>query len=94
MLVQAEKSSNAFSRHHWLLYVALAFFGGLLTFVGARAQQKASDEATFRKLIDGYCAAWSSGNVTNAAKFYAKDEACFHDLTPFRTPAGRNMPLG
>jgi len=39
----------------------LAFTGGLLTFAGARAQQRASDDATFRKLIDGYCAAWSSG---------------------------------
>jgi hypothetical protein len=38
-------------RPHWFIYVAVAFFGGLLTFAGARAQQKASDDATFRKLI-------------------------------------------
>jgi ketosteroid isomerase-like protein len=55
-------------RYQWFLYVVLAFFGAMLTFVGARAQQKASDDATFRKLIDGYCAAWSSGKPENAAK--------------------------
>ena len=71
-------------RMRWLLYVALAFFGGLLTFVGAHAQQKASEEATFRKLIDSYCAAWSSGNPDNAAKFYVKDDGVvFYDLAPF-----------
>jgi len=71
-------------RHHWLLYVALAFFGGLLTFVGARAQQKATDDATFRKLIDGYCAAWSTKDPTNAAKFYDKsDGLVFYDVAPF-----------
>jgi len=58
-------------RYQWFLYVLIAFFGAMLTFVGARAQQKATDDATFRKLIDGYCAAWSSGNPDNAAKFYA-----------------------
>ena len=71
-------------RHHWILYVMLAFFGGLLTFAGARAQQKATDAATFRKLIDAYCAAWSSGNASNAAKFYAKDDnLVFYDVAPF-----------
>lgn len=71
-------------RHHWSVYVLLALLGGLLTFAGARAQQKASDDATFRKLIDGYCAAWSSGNTTNAGKFYAKDDGLiFYDLAPF-----------
>jgi ketosteroid isomerase-like protein len=71
-------------RHHWFLYVLLAFFGALFTFVGARAQQKASDDTTFRKLIDGYCVAWSSGNPDNAAKFYAKDVGLvFYDVAPF-----------
>jgi len=71
-------------RHHWILYVLVAFFGGLLTFAGARAQQKATDTATFRKLIDNYCAAWSSGNLANAAKFYAKDDGLvFYDVAPF-----------
>jgi len=71
-------------RHHWSVYVLLALLGGLLTFAGARAQQKASDDATFRKLIDDYCAAWSSGNTTNAGKFYAKDGGLiFYDLAPF-----------
>ena len=71
-------------RHHWSIYVLLALFGGLLTFAGARAQQKASNDATFRKLIDDYCAAWSPGNTTNAGKFYAKDDGLiFYDLAPF-----------
>jgi ketosteroid isomerase-like protein len=71
-------------RHHWFLYVLFAFLGALVTFVGARAQQKASDDTTFRKLIDGYCAAWSTGNADNAAKFYAKDAGLvFYDVAPF-----------
>jgi len=71
-------------RLRWVLYVVLALVGGSLTFVGAHAQQKASEEATFRKLIDNYCAAWSSANPDNAAKFYAKDEGLvFYDLAPF-----------
>jgi ketosteroid isomerase-like protein len=68
----------------WLLYVALAIVGALLTFVGARAQQKATDDATFRKLIDSYCAAWSTGNAEAPAKFYAKDsDLVFYDVAPF-----------
>jgi ketosteroid isomerase-like protein len=71
-------------RWRWLLYVALAIVGGLLTFVGARAQQKATDEATFRKLIDSYCAAWSTGNADNPAHFYAQEDGLvFYDVTPF-----------
>ena len=71
-------------RFEWVLYVVFALCGALLTFAGARAQQKATDDATFRKLIDGYCAAWSSGNPDNAAKFYAKDaNLTFYDLAPF-----------
>jgi ketosteroid isomerase-like protein len=71
-------------RWRWLIYVAIALAGALLTFVGARAQQKATDDATFRKLIDAYCAAWSTGNADNAARFYAKDEGLvFYDVTPF-----------
>jgi ketosteroid isomerase-like protein len=95
MSAQAEKPSNAFSRHHWLLYVALAFFGGLLTFVGARAQQKATDDATFRKLIDDYCSAWSTGNVSNAARFYAKDDSLiFYDVTPFSYTGWKEYAAG
>jgi ketosteroid isomerase-like protein len=68
----------------WLLYVAIAFAGALLTFVGARAQQRAADDATFRKLIDAYCAAWSTGNADAPAKFYSKDNGLvFYDLVPF-----------
>ena len=71
-------------RWRWLLYVALAIAGALLTFVGARAQQKATDDATFRKLIDSYCAAWSTGTADAPAKFYAKDNGLvFYDVAPF-----------
>jgi len=81
-------TGNANARHgegwRWLLYVALAIAGGLLTFVGARAQQKATDDATFRKLIDDYCAAWSTGNADNPARFYAKEDGLvFYDVAPF-----------
>ena len=67
------RNFHSVPRHHWAIYIIFALVGGLTTFVGARAQQKASDDTTFRKLIDNYCAAWSSGNADNAAKFYAKD---------------------
>jgi ketosteroid isomerase-like protein len=81
--------------HRWILYVLLAFFGGLLTFVGARAQQKATDEATFRKLIDGYCAAWSSKDPANAAKYYAKDEGLvFYDVAPFSYSGWKEYDAG
>ena len=42
-------------RFRWIVYVLLALAGGSLTFVGAYAQQRASDEATFRKFIDSAC---------------------------------------
>jgi ketosteroid isomerase-like protein len=81
---RTEFSTERRARWRWLLYVALAFAGGLLTFVGARAQQRASDDATFRRLIEGYCAAWSSGNAEAPARFYAKDNGLvFYDLAPF-----------
>jgi len=71
-------------RGHWILYIVLAVAGGLLTFVGARAQQKATDDATFRRLTDEYCAAWSTGNPDAPARFYAKDGSLvFYDLAPF-----------
>jgi ketosteroid isomerase-like protein len=77
-------TSHRPDRWRWLLYVALALFGGLVTFVGARAQQKATDDATFRKLTDDYCAAWSSGNVDAPAKFYAQEDGLvFYDIAPF-----------
>ena len=67
-----------------LLYVVLALSGALLTFVGARAQQRATDEATFRKLIDDYCEAWSTGSTDAPAKFYAQDDGLvFYDVAPF-----------
>ncbi len=81
--------------NHWFLYVLLAFFCGLLTFAGARAQQKATDDATFRKLIDGYCAAWSSKDPSNAAKYYAKDEGLvFYDVSPFSYSGWKDYDAG
>jgi ketosteroid isomerase-like protein len=69
---------------HWALYVALAVVGALLTFVGARAQQKLTDQSTFRKLVDDYCAAWSTGNADAPAKFYAQEDGLvFYDAAPF-----------
>jgi len=85
MTVQAGKTARTRpGGWHWVLYIALALAGGLLTFVGARAQQRATDEATFRKLIDDYCAAWSTADADAPAKFYAKDDGLvFYDLAPF-----------
>jgi ketosteroid isomerase-like protein len=83
-MMRSPFSTERGARWRWLLYVILAIAGGLLTFVGARAQQRASDDGTFRKLIDGYCEAWSSGNADAPAKFYAKDNGLvFYDLAPF-----------
>jgi ketosteroid isomerase-like protein len=78
------KPERVGERWRWLLYVAMAFAGAMLTFVGARAQQRASDDAKFRKLIDDYCAAWSTGNADAPARFYAKENGLvFYDLAPF-----------
>jgi ketosteroid isomerase-like protein len=83
-IAASQQFSVRFHRLRWILYVMLALVGGSLTFVGAHAQQKATQEATFRKLIDSYCAAWSTANPDNAAKFYAKDDGLvFYDLAPF-----------
>ncbi len=79
----------------WVLYVVLALVGGSLTFVGAHAQQKATEEAMFRKLLDSYCAAWSSGNPDNAAKFYAKEDGLvFYDLAPFSYHSWKEYRVG
>jgi ketosteroid isomerase-like protein len=81
--------------NHWILYVLIAFFGGLLTFAGARAQQRATDEATFRILIDGYCTAWSTGDPNNAAKYYAKEDGLvFYDLAPFSYNSWKEYDAG
>jgi ketosteroid isomerase-like protein len=86
---------TAAPRHHWFLYVLFAFLGALVTFAGARAQQKASDDTTFRKLIDGYCVAWSSGSPDNAAKFYAKDAGLvFYDVAPFSYTGWKEYDAG
>jgi len=71
------------SRARLLLCVAFAL-GMLLTFEVAHAQQQAKVDPTFRKLIDDYCAAWSTGNTDNAGKFYVQDsDLIFYDVTPF-----------
>jgi ketosteroid isomerase-like protein len=93
--VPGVESRRSGPRHHWFVYVVFAFVGALLTFVGARAQSKATDEATFRKLTDDYCAAWSSGNTANAAKFYAKDDGLiFYDLAPFSYSGWKDYETG
>ena len=75
---------NDAGRWRWLLYVALAMAGALLTFVGARAQQRTAQDTAFRKLIDSYCEAWSTGTADAAAKFYAHDDGLvFYDVAPF-----------
>jgi ketosteroid isomerase-like protein len=82
-------------RLRWVIYVIAALVAGSLTFVGAYAEQKASDSATFRKLIDAYCAAWSSGNPENAAKFYAQEDgAVFYDLAPFSYHSWKEYKTG
>jgi ketosteroid isomerase-like protein len=92
---QLELSPRLGPRHHWVLYVLMAFLGGLMTFVGARAQQRATDEATFRKLTDKYCAAWSSGKVDEAAKYYAKEDGLvFYDVTPFSYSGWKDYQVG
>ena len=72
-------------KNRWLFYGALAIVLGLLSIGGVRALPSGGgDDATFRKLVDDYCAAWSSGNTDNAAKFYAQDDGLvFYDVTPF-----------
>jgi len=93
--VGASSSVVKVERWRWLLYVALAFLGALLTFVGARAQQQATDTATFRKLIDDYCAAWSSGDTSKPAKFYAKEQGLvFYDLAPFSYSSWKEYQVG
>ena len=87
--------SKSAERWRWLMYVALAIFGALLTFVGARAQQKATDDATFRKLVDNLCAAWSTGTVDAPAKFYAKDSGLvFYDVSPFSYHGWKEFQAG
>src|SRR5881296_367351 len=51
---------------------------------GSPGTAKATDDATFRKLIDSFCAAWSTGNAEAPGKFYAKDSGLvFYDVAPF-----------
>ena len=60
-------------RWRWLLYVVMAFLGALLTFVGARAQQQATDQARFRALIDAYNEAWNAQDLNTLCAFHADD---------------------
>src|SRR5258708_33689219 len=71
-------------RWRWLLYVALAVAGAMLTFVGARAQQSAAEDTAFRKLIDSYCEAWSTGTADAPVKFYVQgDGLVFYGVGAF-----------
>src|ERR1700736_4687425 len=68
------------------LLLCAAFVLGvmLVAFIAARAEQQGSNDPTFRKLTDDYCAAWSTGSTDNAGKFYAQDaDLVFYDVTPF-----------
>jgi ketosteroid isomerase-like protein len=72
------------ARNRSFRYLPIAVIAASLFFTAARAQQNSSDDATFRKLIDDYCAAWSTGTTDAPAKFYAKDsDLVFYDVTPF-----------
>lgn len=83
-MLSENRRATSGERWRWILYVAFAIAGACLTFVAARAEQTASDHATFRKLIDAYCAAWSTGNTENPARFYAKEDGLvFYDVAPF-----------
>jgi ketosteroid isomerase-like protein len=94
-LTEKHRQTKVKPRYHWIFYVLLAFFGGLVTFAGARAQQKLTDDSTFRKLTDDYCTAWSSGNPENAAKFYAKDNGLtFYDVAPFSYSGWKDYDSG
>lgn len=67
-----------------LSWMAVAMGIVLLTLGVARAQQQGKSDPAFRKLIDEYCAAWSTGNTDAPAKFYAQDsDLIFYDVTPF-----------
>ena len=79
--------SNRFrgpSARRRILFAALALITASFFFVAAHAQKSSADDATFRKLVDDYCAAWSTGTTEAPAKLYAKDaDLIFYDVTPF-----------
>ncbi len=78
-------SAAARWRIPWILIVLAALAAGPLTVVLAQVRQKANDAATFRKLVDELCAAWSTGDPDKPAVFYAKDaDLVFYDVTPFQ----------
>jgi len=84
--MQRTKFSTEQRAHwRWLLYVILALTGGLLTFAGARAQQRASDDATFRKLIRRLLRRVELRQTpTRQPEYYAKDNSLvFYDIAPF-----------
>jgi len=73
-------------RWRWLLYVALAITGALLTLLEP-GRSRSAENTGFRKLIDSYCEAWSTGTANTPAKFYAKDNGLvFYDVGSFRVP--------
>jgi uncharacterized protein (TIGR02246 family) len=49
------------------------------------AEEKSAPDAEFKALIEGYYAAWSTLNLDNAAKYYAKDaDLIFYDIAPLK----------
>ncbi len=47
-------------------------------------RSRSAEDTAFRKLIDSYCEAWSTGTADAPAKFYAKDNGLvFYDVAPF-----------
>jgi len=47
-------------------------------------RSRSAENTGFRKLIDSYCEAWSTGTANTPAKFYAKDNGLvFYDVAPF-----------
>lgn len=80
----AFSSSTNFAVRRLALHAAGAVLIAVVILSTARALPGGNDEATFRKLTDDYCAAWSTGNPDNVAKYYAQDDGLiFYDVTPF-----------
>ncbi|MEQ1474681.1 MAG: nuclear transport factor 2 family protein [Candidatus Acidiferrum sp.] len=77
-------SSANFAVRRLALSAAAAVLVAVVSFSVASALPSANDAATFRKLTDDYCAAWSSGGPDTAGEYYAKDDGLiFYDVTPF-----------
>ena len=77
-------SSANFAVRRFVLCATAAVLVAVVSLSVASALPSANDAATFRKLTDDYCVAWSSGGPDTAGKYYAKDDGLiFYDVTPF-----------